>query len=545
MEGMRALLAAPDEMKRQALPRLLELAAGRREDVRLAAFQTLDALVFSDSRLAWGVAASSPDTCPRAVSLTKARWSTLDGDRREGLVQVFARSACPEATAWLWEVVEGSADALLAMPTLHLWVDHQRSVDDTARLIRLAKQEGVRRVRLDILCKLLAARDLDGALRYEAISLVHRATASIGARTVLGERLLARRPPLDDPTLLALVGGSTVPTALRKAAYLQLAGVPPRPTAAHVERLKAAVADPASAPDARAWFAGQLAGGRREGLFRLFRSVAQDTRAPRALRAAMLDWIIDGGGEQAAAVLATVVRQEMSHPETRAKAAAGFAKAWSPVAETTCVELCVRAPFGELCRVAIERLQGHRSPRLAKAQSFQVAARLRRAPDAAAVMSVAKATPEETMAALPSDVYAFALLLSGLAEADAVVAGKLGENHAQIDAAVCTMKTGWEAVNAAKAAGNTAKAHATQRRMYRADNLLREGDVGQRLASARRAAQAPVQTAARGAVGLNDTDLSARASELRGGDEWLRAPCIVLPMLERATRKERRATAAP
>jgi len=53
-----------------------------------------------------------------------------------------------------------------------------------------------------------------------------------------------------------------------------------------------------------------------------------------------------------------------------------------------------------------------------------------------------------------------------------------------------------------------------------------------------------VQVAARGAVGLTHSDLAARAAALRGGDEWLKAPCIVLPMLERATTRARRAAAA-
>jgi len=535
LEGMRALLTAPDEVKVQAVPRLLELAGARREDVRVAAFQTLDELHFSDARSAWGRAVRDAKTCGKVVRLTKARWETLSMEQREGLLSAVVTGPCKDKDAWLWELVEADDPALHPGSTLYVWADKQRAEPDTARLLKQAAKQGGPG-QIATLCELLSARDLEGTARYDALKLIHNPWAPLSVRTVLGERLMKRLPPLEEPALRRVLGSSHAPSVLRKQALVALAGDPPKLTDKLATAVGEVVADAVTPPDARAWFAERLAERKDEGTFRVFRGVAQDVRAPRDLRARMLGYVVEYADDAASRVLASVVRQEASHMETRALALAGMAKVWSQAAETTCVELCARRPFSELCLGAVERLREHGSARLAQARAFGFAARLRNAEDPATVLSLRRELDDATLAALPAPAGRFVQAVGGIFEADAAYAATLGGELEKIDGAVCTMRDGWNNVNAAKAAGKADQAKALQREMYWADNLLRDPATKSKLNSARRAAAGPLQAAAVAAAALQDPELSRRAKMMREEGKWLRARCTLLPAFARAKR---------
>ena len=532
---MRALLAEPDEVKAEALPRLLHLAGAQREDVRLAAFQTLDALHFLDARSAWGVSARQAGTCPKVVKLTRARWADLLPEQRDGLLAAVVAGPCKERDAWLWELVEAGDATLRPGSTLYGWADTQRAPADSDRLVKLAlAQEGPGQVAT--LCELLAARDLEGGERYGALKLVDNPWAPLSVRLVLGERLLRHGPPLDEPSLHALVRSAMAPSELRKAAFSALAGDAPQLTARLLEDATAVLGDPFSPPDARSWFAERLAGRQDEAVFAVLRTVAQDESAPRDLRAAMLAAVAGFANDAASRVLATVVRQEDSPMETRASALAAMAGVWSTAAETTCVELCARRPFSELCAGALKRLAEHGSSRLPQARAFGLVERLKNAEDPATILSIRRELDDATLAVLPDQTRAFVVAVGGLFEADGVYFDKLGERFAELEEATCTMREGWEKVNAHKAAGEAEQAHEVQRLLYRADNLLRADPTRGLLAAAGRAAAPALQASAAAAAQLVEEDLVERARRMREKGGWLRAPCLLLPAFERAVR---------
>ena len=549
LDGMSALSSAPDADKEDAIPRLIELAESSDADLRRAAWQAIDGLHFSDARLGWQVAASKSGLCGRAVASAQARWSEADDVVRDGLAQALAGGRCPEVKQWIWALVERTDTRMERGSGLYGWLDARRDSENTTRLLKLARDPASPPDRVGPICELLAARStagmLEGGHRMEALGLVHDGRVTPGVRVVLGEAILGAQPPLDEAAVLGVVSGSEAPAELRKRALLALpnGGAAASLSATTVAAVGDVIRDGASAPDVRSHFALLLVRRGRADALPPLSHVAQDVGASRDLRAKMLEQISGLGGEEAAGVMAAVIVQADSHPETRTLALKGLQTAWSAAAEVACVKVCEIEPVSEICVGAIAQLTAHGSGRTADAKAFGFALRVDGAADPYGVLATREEMDATVIAALPEQMRAYTLALSAIAQADGAAAKRLGDDDTgkTIDPAICTMREGWENVNALKSAGKKDEAATVQKSMYRADHVLRDPDVATKVKAAQRAMKGPLSEAGAAAASLNDSALTARLDKMVSDKTGLKAPCVLIPDLAAARKKARRA----
>lgn len=548
LEGMTALPGSSDADKEAAISRLIELSESSDADLRAAAWRAIDGLHFSDARLGWQVAASKSSLCKRTVATAQSRWPHADDLVRDGLVQALAGGRCQEVEDWIWQIVE-QTDTLMERGTgLYGWLDARRESENTGRLLAVSRNPATAADRIGPICELLAARAaagmLEGADRTEALRLVHDSRVTPGVRLVLGEAVFAIQPPLPEAEVLTVLSGSEAPAELRKKALLALpgGGVATSLSASSVTAISNVIRDPASPPDLRGHFAMVLAARSKAEALPTLSHVAKDVGAPRDLRSLMLDQISALGGEEAAAVMAAVIVQQDSHLETRNQAMAALESVWGGAAEVACVTVCEAEPVSDICTEAIARLIGHGSGRIPDAKAFGFALRIDGAADPYAMLTIREGLDTQVVAALPEQVRAYALTLAAVAKADRAAAKRFGDDEKgnKIDPAICTMREGWEQVNALKAAGKRDEATLIQKSMYRADHVLRDPEVVTKVKAAKRAMKAALAEAGAAAAPLIDPALTERLDKMVAGKTGLKAPCVLIPGLEAARKKAKR-----
>ncbi len=548
LQGMSALPAASDADKEAAIGRLIELSESSDADLRRAAWKAIDGLHFSDARLGWQVAASKSALCKRTVATAQARWPEADDVVRDGLVQALAGGRCQEVEEWIWALVEKTDTRMERGTGLYGWLDARRDSENTTRLLQLARNPTSSPDRVGPICELLAARSASGMLegndRIEGLQLVHDGRVTPGVRAVLGDAIFGAQPPLAEAAVLSVLLGSEAPAELRKKALLALpnGGVATSLSAGSVAAISKVIRDVASPPDLRTHLAMVLAQRGKADALPPISDVAKDVGAPRDLRAKMLDQISALGGEEAAGVMAAVIVQTQSHPETRALALKALETVWSGAAEVACVKVCEAEPVSDICTGSIAQLTAHGSGRIADAKAFGFVLRIDAAADPYAVLAIREEMDGAVVGALPEQVRAYALTLAAVAQADKAGARRFGddEDGKKIDPAICTMREGWEQVNALKSAGKKAEAATVQKSMYRADHLLRDAAVVTKVKAAKRVMKGPLSDAGAAAAPLTDPALTARLDKMVADKTGLKAPCVLIPGLEAARKKAKR-----